>query len=495
MPRPLAGLAALLAAEGVPSDLEVTGVTHDSRAVRRGDLYAALPGAHTHGAYFASDAAAAGAVAVLTDTDGAVHARGAGLPMIVVADARAALPDVARWVYDDPSHDLLLAGITGTNGKTTTSYLVESGLRAAGHITGLLGTVETRIADLSMPSVRTTPEASDLQGAFALMRESGVSTAVMEVSSHALALHRVDGVAFDVATFTNLSQDHLDFHANLEDYFEAKARLFDGHLSRKAVVNLDDAHGKRLAAAARIPVTTYSADGDPAAHWRVSDIRQEGPGSAFIVHGPDGEKVEAATRLPGTFNVANALAAIVTLVQMGVGLDHAIRGVAGQSGVPGRMERVDVGQPFLALVDYAHTPQAIETLLAALRPVTRGRLIIVVGCGGDRDRAKRPLMGAAAAMGADLAIFTDDNPRSEDPAAIRAALTEGALQVPETDRAEIVTVPGRDVAIRYAVEHAKAGDTLVIAGKGHEQGQEIEGLIIPFDDREILRGALMEREQ
>jgi len=482
----------------------ITGLTHDSREVRPGDVYAALPGARTHGAAFAGSAAACGAVAVLTDDAGAALAAEAGLPVLSVPDVRAVLGAAAVAVYDDPSADLLLVGVTGTNGKTTTAYLVEAGLRAAGHTTGLLGTVETRIAGSAVPSVRTTPEAPELQALFAVMRERGVSAAAMEVSSHALAYGRVDGTRFAASGFTNLSQDHLDFHADLEDYFAAKARLFDGR-SRVEVVDVDDAYGRRLV---RPGTVTVSGRGTPTATWRATGIDVGPRGSTFRLHGPGGVDLPASVQLPGAFNVANAVLAVALLVAVGVEADIAVAGIAALPGVPGRLERVDPGEPTdagpgsaggaepaapLALVDYAHTPVAVASLLAALREVTRGRLLVVLGCGGDRDRAKRPLMGAAAARGADLVVITDDNPRSEDPAAIRSAMRDGAAAVPPGERAEVLEVGDRREAIAAALHRAGPGDTLVVAGKGHEQGQDAGGVVHPFDDRAVLRELLAER--
>ena len=464
------------------ADVDVTGVTHDSRAVQRGDLYAALPGERTHGARFVADAAAAGAVALLTDPVGAAEA--GGLPVAVHADPRSVLGQVAARVYDDPSRAVTVVGVTGTNGKTTTAYLIDAGLRAAGRTTGLVGTVETRVGDEVLQSVRTTPEAPELQALFAVMRERGVTAAVMEVSSHALALGRVDGTRFAVGIFTNLSQDHLDFHRDLEDYYAAKARLFEPHRCAHAVVDVDDAYGRRLAdqLAGVLPVTTYGADGD----WSAVDVAEGRDGSTFTLRGPGGE-VAAAVRLPGAFNVSNAVAAIVALTVVGVPLETAVAGVGTLPGVPGRMERVEAGQAFLAVVDYAHTPDAVATLLAALRPVATGRVIGVLGCGGDRDQGKRPLMGRALAAGADLAILTSDNPRSEDPDAILRAMRAGADEVPG---AEVVVEPDRRAAIELAVRTARPGDVVVVAGKGHEQGQQTGDLVVPFDDRAVLREAL-----
>lgn len=470
-----------------PDGVTVTGVTHDSRAVQPGDLYAALPGARTHGAAFAGPAVAAGAVALLTDPDGERPAVDTGLPVLVVADPRVVLGPVSVWVYGAPANGMTVLGVTGTNGKTTTSYLIDAGLRAGGHVTGLLGTVETRIGDAVVPSGRTTPEAPDLQALLAVMNEAGVSAVTMEVSSHALALHRVDGTRFAAAVFTNLSQDHLDFHADLADYFSAKAALFTPAYAGMAVINTDDEHGSRLRRLTSLPTATFSAQGDPRADWRARDLEMTRAGSTFTVHGPDGQDARARVQLPGSFNVANALAAIVALVVTGTSLPTAVDGVGRLAGVPGRLERVDEGQPFLAVVDYAHTPDAVTTLLAAVRPITQGRLLVVLGCGGDRDRGKRPLMGQAAARGADIAILTNDNPRGEDPAAILAAVEAGARAA---RGAEIVVEPDRGAAIALAVARASAGDTVVVAGKGHETGQEQSGAVRPFDDRVVLRQAL-----
>jgi UDP-N-acetylmuramoyl-L-alanyl-D-glutamate--2,6-diaminopimelate ligase len=501
--RPLSGLAALL---GVvmsgggpdpftgPGDPQlVLGVTHDSRRVRPGYLYAALPGDHHHGAQFCQDAASAGAVAVLTDPAGREPARLSGLPVFVVSDPRARLGEVASWVYRHPSARLLLIGVTGTSGKTTTTYLLDSGLRRAGHLTGLIGGVETRIAGVAEASSLTTPEATDLQALFAAMNERGVTAAAMEVSSHALALGRVSGTSYEVAIFTNLSQDHLDFHGNLDAYFAAKATLFTPAFTRVGVVNIDDAHGRQLADSARVPVVTSSAGGDRGADWRAVDVRGGADGSTFRIIGPGGVEADASVALPGPYNVANALGAVVALVETGVHLATAVAGVAACPGVPGRLERVDAGQDFTVLVDYSHKPGAVEAVLRALRPVTGGRLTIVLGCGGDRDTAKRPLMGAAAARLADLAILTSDNPRSEDPLAILAEMLEGVRTVGPDERARIIVEPDRAAAIGLAVAMADKGDVVVVAGKGHERGQYVGATVLPFDDREVAAEALTRR--
>ena len=498
--RPLSALSSLLGvrlgAVGnplTPNELgSVSGITLDSRRVRPGDLYVALPGARVHGAAFCDDAVAAGAVAVLTDPDGRVRAAASGVPVFILADPRARLGEIACWVYGDPSSRLRLIGVTGTSGKTTSSYLIESGLRAAGHLTGLVGGVEIRIGPDRVPSSLTTPEAPDLQALFAVMAERGVTAAAMEVSSHSLSLGRVAGTSFDVAVFTNLSQDHLDFHADLEDYFRAKASLFVPPVI--GVVNIDDKYGRRLASSAPawgVPVTTFSATGRQEADWQAADVRSGADGSTFRLIGPGGVEADVSVGLAGVFNVANALGALVALVEAGIGLEDAVAGVAACQGVPGRLERVPAtGLEVTAFVDYSHKPGAVEAVLRSLRPVTQGNLIIVLGCGGDRDRAKRPMMGAAAAALADVAILTSDNPRSEDPLAILAAMLDGVLSVPQEERARVIIEPDRAAAIGQAVSLAASGDVIVVAGKGHETGQYVADMVLPFDDMQVTAAAL-----
>lgn len=490
-----------------PREIHVRGITHDSRQVGQGDLYAALPGTRVHGARFSQQAVDAEAAAILTDADGADEAAATGLPVLVVPDPRAVLGTVAAWVFGDPARDLLLVGTTGTSGKTTISYLIESGMRQAGMSTGLIGTVEMRVGDERVASSLTTPEATDLHGLFALMAERGVTAAAMEVSSHALALGRVGGARFDVAIFTNLSQDHLDFHPDLRDYFETKARLFTPDYCDIAVVNVDDRFGRALVDMVQprgdVPVTTFAVEGfsdaDPEsameADWNAVDVHLGATGSTFRIVGPGGMESKASVALPGPFNVSNAMAAIVGLVEAGLPMETAIAGVAAAPGVPGRMEQVsarDAAQPqdFTALVDYSHKPGAIEAVLDALRVTTEGRITMVVGCGGDRDRAKRPLMGEAAARLADHLIITNDNPRTEDPVAIATAMLEGVAKVPEDRRARVTVEFDRAEAIGLGVARTGPGDVVVIAGKGHETGQYVKGEVLPFDDREVLRGAI-----
>jgi UDP-N-acetylmuramoyl-L-alanyl-D-glutamate--2,6-diaminopimelate ligase len=502
-PRPLSGLAELLGVGRtgiIPNDPgRLRGVTLDSRAVQPGDLYAALPGQRTHGAAYCEQAVAAGAVAILTDPVGKDRAARSGVPVFVVSSPRDRLGGVACWIYGDPSTRMAMIGVTGTSGKTTTSYLAEAGLRAAGHVTGLVGGVEIKIGRERVKSSLTTPEAPELQALLAVMAERGVTAAAMEVSSHSLALGRVAGTRYDVAVFTNLSQDHLDFHAGFEDYFLAKASLFTPAYTGLGVVNVADRYGRRLVAEASVPIVTFCADAESGAYrnadWRASDVRCGADGSSFRVVGPGGVEADASVTLPGPFNVANALGAIVALVEAGIRLEDAVAGVAACPGVPGRLERVP-GGPGTApdvFVDYSHKPAAVEAVLHALRSVTQGELVIVLGCGGDRDHGKRPLMGAAAARLADVAVFTSDNPRTEDPLAILAEMLQGVLGVPQGERARVVIEPDRAAAIDLAVGMAGKGDVVLVAGKGHETGQYAGDAVLPFDDREVTAAALARR--
>ncbi|MFT4187307.1 MAG: UDP-N-acetylmuramoyl-L-alanyl-D-glutamate--2,6-diaminopimelate ligase, partial [Aeromicrobium sp.] len=431
-----------------------------------------------------------GAAAILTDAEGAaaVAADPAArdLPVVVTDAPRPDLARVSAELYGHPARSFTTLGVTGTQGKTTATYLAEA---AAGQPSAVVGTIGTRIAGRAVASSLTTPEAPRLQELFAVMREAGVRTCAMEVSSHALVQHRVDGFVFDTGVFLNLGRDHLDFHRDLDDYFAAKARLFTPEHARRAVVNADDEHGRRLIDnASEVPVVTFSAEGR-AADWRAMNIRAHRLGSRFDVVGPDGRSAEATVPLPGAFNVSNALAALAALASTGRDLDALVAGLASSPGVPGRMEQVDAGQDFGVVVDYAHKPDAVTAVLRALRPVTAGRLVIVLGAGGDRDAGKRPLMGAAAAELADLVVVTDDNPRGEDPSAIRRQVLVGARGA---GAAEVVEVGDRAEAIAHAISSARRGDTVVIAGKGHETGQQVGSVVHPFDDREVARRLLGE---
>nr|WP_237710425.1 UDP-N-acetylmuramoyl-L-alanyl-D-glutamate--2,6-diaminopimelate ligase [Saccharopolyspora spinosa] len=470
----------------------VTGATLRAQQVRPGDLFAALPGIRVHGADFAQHALDSGAVAVLTDQAGIDRAaliehpavREGRVSLLVHDDPRGVLGAASALIYGDPSSRLKVLGVTGTSGKTTTTYLLESALQAAGFGTGLVGTVETRIAGDRLDSAFTTPEAPDLQALLAVMVEHRVTYVPMEVSSHALAMSRVSGTKFAVGAFTNLSQDHLDFHRDMEDYFQAKALLFDGRAEHE-VVCIDTKWGERLV---RPHTITVSTAGD--ATWSATDVRAYPTGEqTFTAHGPDDLEMHVRLRLPGPFNVANALLAIGILHAAGVPTWAIERGLA-EVDVPGRMERVALGQDFTAVVDYSHKPGAVAAVLDAARAQVDGKVIVVLGCGGDRDVAKRPLMGEAAARRSELLIVTDDNPRSEDPADIRAAMLAGAQEVPAAQRGDVIEIGDRRAAIAAAVERAEPGDIVVVAGKGHETGQEVAGVVHPFSDREELAAAL-----
>jgi len=487
--KSLVDIAQFLGAAKPGADLEITGLTHDSRLVIPGDLYVALPGFHTHGAKYAGEAIAQGATAILTDISGTEMLGSVNVPVIYIPDVRGSLGFLSSWFYDFPSKKMNLVGITGTNGKTTTAHLIDSVWRSQNRNTGLIGTIETRIRDKSVPSVRTTPEATDLQALFATMLEAGCSDVVMEVSSHALALGRINGSHFSVSVFTNLTQDHLDFHENMNEYFKAKSILFSPTLSDLALINIDDEYGATLSQSLEIACQTYSAAGSNS-DWSAKEISRSVSGSHFIVNSREYGDVPVEIPLIGDHNIANALASFAVLVHSGVSPQEAATGLAKVDGVPGRLERIDCGQPFVAVVDYAHTPDAVERVLAALRSRSTGRIIGVLGCGGDRDPSKRPLMGAALANGANIAFFTSDNPRSENPNQIIAEMLSGAQGIAGSD---IRVEADRAIAIASAVEIAEVGDVLLVAGKGHETGQEIMGVIKPFDDREVLTSAILRR--
>jgi UDP-N-acetylmuramoyl-L-alanyl-D-glutamate--2,6-diaminopimelate ligase len=466
----------------------VSGISLSTARVRPGDLYAALPGSRAHGADYTARALDAGAVCVLTDPDG-VDRLPPGTPAIVVAEPRRVLGRLAARIYGDPATDLRVIGVTGTQGKTTTTRILEQGLTASGVTSAVVGTVGTRIAGEDVKTELTTPEAPDLHGLFAVMRERGVDTCAMEVSSHALVLGRVDGVVFDVATFLNLGRDHLDFHADLDDYFAAKASLFTAERARVGLANVDDEHGRRLLDVAAIPMSTYSSQGRDA-DWRAVDVSLRPTGADFTVLGP-GVEVAASIRLPGEFNVSNALAAIASAALAGLDPRSVADGIARVGGVPGRLEQVSQGQDYSVVVDYAHKPDALEAVLTTLRPLTQGRVIVVIGAGGDRDTIKRPVMGEIAGRLADVVIVTDDNPRSEDPAAIRSAVLDGAGA--GGGAADVSEIGDRRLAIREAVRRAEPGDVVLIAGKGHESGQEVDGVVHPFDDRVVAAEEVAEQ--
>ncbi|MGT2460442.1 UDP-N-acetylmuramoyl-L-alanyl-D-glutamate--2,6-diaminopimelate ligase [Sinomonas atrocyanea] len=510
-PVPLAEIAALL---GLPEDgLEdgpaVTGVTLDSRSVVPGDVYFALPGASRHGADFARQAVEAGAVAIVTDPDGAqqlaLSETSADVPVLVVDAPRAAVGGASALVYGTQrgggGAGVVLLGVTGTNGKTTTTYFANALLRALGHRTGLIGTIEVSAGGEPIPSRLTTPESPEVHALLAVMREKGVSAASMEVSSHAIEFGRVDGVRYDVVGFTNLTQDHLDLHGTMEDYYAAKARLFTPERADRAVVTVDDAWGRRLAAEAPIPVTTLRteaagpADGTDTADWTVTDARKSGVGTAFELRHADGTALRVRSGLPGGFNVANAALATLLVLASGASVEEVQKALDTDPftvEVPGRMQLV--GTAPAAVVDFAHNPDALERALDAVRPEGAGRLIVVFGATGQRDQGKRPIMGAVAARGADVVVVTDDDPHDEDAGAIRAEVIAGA-RAEDTEQGlgrRIDEVAPRAAAIRHAVSLAGADDVILVAGRGHESFQEVKGVNLALDDRLELRAALAE---
>ena len=488
-PRPKS-LVAVCSAVGVSSslsdDIAVTGITLDSRDVHAGDLFIALSGERIHGATFVGDAIAAGAVAVATDPEGEQIVAGR-LPCLVVDDLRHRTGELAAEIYGRPADDLLLLGVTGTNGKTTTAYLLESGLSAAGHRTGLLGTVATLIDGQVFHTVRTTPEAPELHALLAVMRERGVTAVAIEVSSHALAMGRVDGCVFDVSGFTQLGVDHLDFHGSEEAYFAAKLSLFAPARSRASVISIDDDGGRRMALAASGEVLTLGVRDD--ADWRIGDVRRRRQGGYnYSVTAPDGTRYDGTVQLVGGFNVTNAALAQVMLMRAGIDPATAARGIGQCRGVPGRMERL--GNVDVALVvDYAHTADALARAIDAVEPEGDGRVIVVFGCGGDRDAGKRAPMGRIAASRASVVVVTDDNPRSEPAALIRQGVLEGTAAVPMANRAKVVEMADRKSAMEWAIGEASPGDVVLVAGKGHESGQEVAGVTTPFDDRTELLAA------
>ena len=482
----VARLAATMKLERViaalaPSDVvqrapvEISDLAYDAREVTAGALFFCVRGERHDGHAFAQEAVARGAAALVVE-----HPLEVTAPQLVVRDARAAMATAAVAFFDDPSRELEIAAVTGTNGKTTTTFLIASVLEAAGRRPGLLGTIESWIGGERRPAIRTTPEAIDLQRAFRAMVDAGDRSCALEATSHGSELGRLDGVHFSALAFTNLGQDHLDFHGTIERYFQAKRRLFVRDERPPAAVNAADEHGRRLADELRAlrheQLLTFGFADD--ADIRPERLELDATGARFVAAG-----LELRTRLRGRFNVENVLATVAVARLLGVDDEAIVSGVEALRGVPGRFEIVDEGQPFTVVVDYSHKPEALENVLRTARELTKNRVLCVFGCGGDRDRAKRPLMGAIATVLADVAIVTSDNPRSEDPDAIIAEVLQGAGPAAEVE-------PDRAAAIARAVERAHEGDVLVIAGKGHEQGQELADRTIPFDDREVAREAL-----
>ena len=471
------------------SSVQISGIELDSRVIDPGDLFVAIEGHQMHGVDFLNEALTNGATAVLTDPVGWQRLAGQmiTLPVVVLPQARTHLGVIANTVYGRASERITVMGVTGTNGKTTTATMIEAALVADGRSTGFIGTTGIRIGSTDIASKRTTPEATTLHGVFAQMEERSVSDVVMEVSSHAVIEHRISGLHFSVVGFTNLSQDHLDYHHTMEQYFLAKSALFTPLYAKQAVICIDDEWGVRLAASVTIPVTTISVTGKPA-DWtaRVTTDRR------VEITGPNGVAAEMELLLPGEFNRANALLAFVMLQSVDVD-SEVIAEALSTVQVSGRLEQVSASNgaaQIRGIVDYAHTPDAVERVIAAVREATSGQLFVVIGAGGDRDASKRPLMGESAARLADQVIVTDDNPRSEDPAAIRASVLEGARTVSSMSGSAIMEIGDRAEAIHAAVHHAHAGDVVLVLGKGHEQGQEINGIVTAFDDREILNHVL-----
>ena len=464
------------------SKIEISGLTHNDSQVEPGDLFIAIPGANRHGAEFAMSAVSKGAVAILTDSAGAAYVK--GTPVLVVADPRRVAGNIAALLYNEPMRDLASIGITGTNGKTTVSTLIYQIFEAAGRDSGLIGTIETRIGKDAIESSRTTPEATDLQALSAVMRERHMRHLVMEVSSHAMVLHRMQGAHFAFVGFTNLTQDHLDFHGDIESYFAAKAKLFTYEFADQAVINIDTEYGARLADKTELPVISLSRL-NPQATWHFAEIDTSGKQVHFKIRGSGGMLIESSTKLRGGYNLDNLLMAIAIAVESGVDPVDIAAAVPALSGAAGRLEEVSVGQSYSAFVDYAHTPDAVSNVLESIREFTSGKVIAVLGCGGDRDSSKRPLMGQALLKGCDIAVFTSDNPRSEDPSQILKEMV-GNLKV----SAPAIVIEDRKSAIEYAVSLASQGDTIAILGKGHELGQEIAGQKLDFDDRKVLAQAI-----
>jgi UDP-N-acetylmuramoyl-L-alanyl-D-glutamate--2,6-diaminopimelate ligase len=480
----LAGTEPACSLQG-PPDLEISGLAYNSNAVRPGDLFAAIRGFVHDGHRYAADAVRRGAAAVLVD-----HALpDLAVAQVVVPDTRPALAALAARFYGDPSRRLWVCGVTGTNGKTTTTYLINAVLSAAGHRTAVIGTIGVEANGVSVPfemTTSTTPEAPDLQRLLSDLCGAGVGDVAMEVTSHALELHRVASCRFRAGVFTNLTQDHLDFHGDLDRYRDVKARLFamvdpDG----ACIVNADDPSAAAMAARSRARIVTYGIDAD--AEVRATDLSHEPNGTQFSVAWPGGRQ-RLALRLPGRFNVSNALAAFAVGLARGVSPDVIASALETVAGVPGRCEVVDEGQPFAVLVDYAHTPDSLEKILRLAAQVTRGRRIVVFGCGGDRDRTKRPIMGRIGTELADHAVFTSDNPRGEDPAAIIREIEAGAGAAGNFE-----SIPDRRAAIERGIAVARPGDVVVIAGKGHEPYQILKDRIEVFDDRQVAREVLRAR--
>jgi UDP-N-acetylmuramoyl-L-alanyl-D-glutamate--2,6-diaminopimelate ligase len=468
------------------SNIEVRGITHDHRKIEPGFIFTAIPGFKRHGIEFASDAISLGAVAVLTDSVGQKLAAN-GIEIILSEDVRHDMAILAKHIYQDAQSKFISIGVTGTNGKTTTTNLISSGLGVLEQNPLLIGTIGITLGEDSVSNNRTTPEATDLHAILLAAHQRGARSLVMEVSSHALTLGRVDGIKYDVSVFTGLTQDHLDFHADMNDYFAGKAKLFTSERSEVAVICIDDAWGLELAKTCEIPVVTYAIS-NPDADWQAIKTEVLSDGKTHFTARFKDKEVKVVLAIPGDFNIANSLAAIAVAEVLKMDL-HKFASAFSEIKVPGRLERVESGQDFVALVDYAHTPDAVARAIQVARTCATGRVISVLGCGGDRDPHKRAPMGENAGQYSDLVIVTDDNPRSEDPSEIRAEVLRGLAST----AAEVVEIANRLEAIHFAVKNANPGDCVIVLGKGHESGQEVNGVVTPFDDRIVLAEALRAR--
>lgn len=479
--RSLRELATFLGVE-CSADVHLSGATHSSNEVAPGDLFIAIPGALTHGARFVDQAAQRGAVAVLTDSAGAALSH--NLPTLVVNDVRGAAGLASAWIYGEPTKELECVGITGTNGKTTTSYLVYQLLEKAGRESALIGTIETRLGQEKVESSRTTPEAAEFQSLAAIARERHMRHLVAEVSSHSIALKRVKGSHFKIVAFTNLTQDHLDFHPSMEHYFLTKAALFTHEYAEMAAINIDDEYGLKLSHMCELPFLSISRT-NVKTDWHYTRIEGHETRTEFAMRGRGGILIESATHLQGGYNLDNLLMAVAIVEYLGIDPIEIAAVIPELRGAPGRLEPVTLGQSFKAFVDYAHSPDAVENVLAAVRQITPGKVIAVLGCGGDRDISKRPLMGRALYDKSDIAIFTSDNPRSEHPATILEQMVATVdISAPSC------IIEDRRGAIEHAVALAGSGDTVIILGKGHETCQEVHGVVTPFDDRLVLAHAI-----
>lgn len=476
--KSLSSIADFLGVESEPTEIMVYGLTHSSQEVQYGDLFFAFPGSKSHGAQYASAAQESGASALLTDAEGAVLIREMGiqLPTLIVKDPRRSAGVLSAWFYDEPMRNMFGVGITGTNGKTTTTTLLYQLWMNAGRESGLIGTVETRLGTELLKSARTTPESAELQGLMATMNERHIRNFAIEVSSHAIKLERVRGSHFAAVAFTNLTQDHLDFHLTMEEYFQVKASLFSFEYADLGFINIDDAFGARLAQSAQIPIRTLSRT-DQKADWSYASAVAHMRGNDISIRGLGGVMIEGLLPLHGDYNLDNALMAVALAFESGVDPIEIASLLPTLTGARGRLEQVNVGQNFAAFVDYAHSPDAVSRVLEACRSMTGGKVIAVLGCGGDRDSSKRPLMGRALVDGSDVAVFTSDNPRSEDPMMILEQMA-GGLSIAAPSK----MISDRRSAIEYAVAQAHEGDVVVILGKGHESGQEQSGTVTPFDD-------------